>query len=588
MRNLALGDTGITVLVSPFACSAGSIAASQSQPLDLVCLAASPAACAKATGYIGSTCGSASSGSSTPNRATSTVSVSAAMLSAGKVAWRLVVDGSNLEPGVSYRMCLDVDGPGGAAGFADTGCPVYVAGVSSIEPTSAEVNRDLTLNVRCSSKGGCRVGAHMAFCDGSVSGTLGEESLRSTRTELRRFGDNWQASLSTNGLTVGSYYQLCVDLDGRGSAQTWTATGLPFFVTGGVNATPAALERASGAVVKIRCLTGCVAGKTQAYLAKECSAQRFGGGSAASYVLSLALSQPWVTSDSERSRAATLLEEPGAPYGNYLATMDLTPLRAGLTARLCIDYAGSGVAAGDSGVGIYMAGVKGMQQRAVRRAPAQVLQITCSVGCVTFVTEAYLSTACPPSLPAVGAGAAPSSSSVSTLSGRFLGAAPNFEVTLDTSKLLLGKNYRLCTDLDGAVGSLPAGDSSVQVHVSALEARDATNGILKVQRAKAQAVRILCNEGCGMSTRVTLIAENSTCADVAKAALSSGYLVADGYAAASGALGGFGTAAWTVQIDASALSVGAGARLCADLDGYGVVFQAGDIGVTVLIVKAPS
>ncbi|CAE8732740.1 unnamed protein product, partial [Polarella glacialis] len=108
-----------------------------------------------------------------------------------------------------------------------------------------------------------------------------------------------------------------------------------------------------------------------------------------------------------------------------------------------------------------------------------VLQITCSVGCVTFVTEAYLSTACPPSLPAVGAGAAPSSSSVSTLSGRFLGAAPNFEVTLDTSKLLLGKNYRLCTDLDGAVGSLPAGDSSVQVHVSALEARDATNGILK-------------------------------------------------------------------------------------------------------------
>jgi hypothetical protein len=173
---------------------------------------------------------------------------------------------------------------------------------------------------------------------------------------------------------------------------------------------------------------------------------------------------------------------------------------------------------------------------------------------------------------------------MSTKVGRLLGNTPSFDVTLDTSLLVLGHNYRVCTDLDGDIGPLQVGDSGLSVHVSAMRVQNASDRV-QVSNTYGQEIKLICSEGCSLSTRVTILAASVTNCTSATGSEPTAALQADGFVAGAGAFGGFGTSAWKVQLDLSGLAVGA-YRLCGDLDGYGWKFTAGDVGIGVDVVDA--
>jgi len=625
---LALGDTGLEVFVSPFACGgSGTVTTSHAQPIELACNALSPEHCSAAVGYLGTACdgaGASPAGLRAPQlstRNTAMAPVTAAISAAAQKAvnpqatpaWRMLVDASGLEPGLSYRVCLDVDGPG-PADFADSGCRAYVAGVLAVEPETVEADRPQQFTLHCAHGLGCRVGTRVALCNADMVGTGGDAFRRTPVALLQRTDVAWQVTLSLAGLEVGNHYQVCVDLHGVARDPAWVATGHRIFLTGGITASPASLRRASGERLSITCQRGCSTA-TQVFIASTCQG-RFAAVAAAAYESEMPLSRKWTAEQVETTRLAPLVKttgsalakDSGVAVGAWTVTLDLQMLRAGLPARLCIDY-GGGIASGrpnvgDSGIAVYVAGITAASIM-LRRSAQEALLLTCAQGCSVGVSEAFLAKACTPALPAAIAASKPGSaqefnggggpSTAWTARGRLHGAAPTFEVMLDTRSLRLGQDYRVCADLDGPMGSLPLADTGLTVHVSAVALRAAAAGPgggpraraaeqhLAVKQAAAQTLLLACTEGCGVASRIFLA---SACSGGGGGSTDpyATFLVPDGFVAGGGSLGGFGASAWRATLDLSSLALGR-YRLCADLDGLGQAYAPGDTGVEVEVTS---
>jgi hypothetical protein len=151
-----------------------------------------------------------------------------------------------------------------------------------------------------------------------------------------------------------------------------------------------------------------------------------------------------------------------------------------------------------------------------------------------------------------------------------------FEVKFDTTGLELGRDYRLCSDLDGASGPLASSDTGLTVHVSAVSLRSGGSSV-SIPRSFAE-IQLLCVERCG-GARAFLVADSMTCSETD---LVGWPLLPDGWHATGGVLGGYGTSAWILKFDATSLSAG-NHRLCLDLDGASSLYIPGDSGIMVQV-----
>lgn len=416
------------------------------------------------------------------------------------------------------------------------------------------------LEIRCS---GCSTRSQVSLCDGGLTGAV---AVRAPAAGLRPRGVAWEAVVKTDTLIPGGNYQLCISSASSPSPQAWVATQLSIFVSGSVSARPSATPRVSGAALLITC-TRCST-STQVLLAASC------GPSVAASSLAASTS-PGPSQEEYRTSPAFLLQAPGASSGTWSVSLDLRPLRAGLMARLCIDYDGPGsLQLVDSGAAVYVAGVTAVGRAVVWRSAAEMLQLTCEDGCLAGVSEIFLATTCagPAMGTTVGIGIA------RTGAARLAGVYATFEVVLDTSCLSLGVDYRLCSDLDGA-GGLLAGDTGLLVHVSAIRGRTSDAVNTAIRHAPSQTLLLECWEGCSAGTHVTLA---GSCAPGATGPTGAGATGA-GVGTGAGLSPDGSRGAWRITVDASALAPGR-YRLCADLDGFGVLFSSGDTGVEVDIL----
>jgi len=610
---LGLGDTGLALLVSPFVCSSSGLQSSAStatlvapaagQTIEMACVAAASSACSSAVGYLGKTCNAADAqGSPAARRSWSSgiASVVASKTGHGEAnpLWRLKVDASNLEPGTVYQVCLAADGVR-TGSFEDTGCRAYVAGITAVEPASFQAGRAgmHRFVLHCNNAGGCRPGLPVALCDQRA---LGAKVIRRTEPAvLTRTGSVWEVTLNIAGLSVGSYYQLCVGQGQASTDQAYLPTGLALFGSGNVTVQPVSVPRRSGVLLRMECRSGCST-STEVFLGTTCLPSAFSGLSTAPYQRSLYLSSPWSV-PSVRTRPGTLVQDTSAPEGKtiWMVTLDASPLQPGTVVKVCVDYDGAAgqQLSGDSGATIYMAGVTALNRYGLPRSAQESLQLTCAEGCTNMVSEAYLAVSCDTSsAPSVGTGSnapRPFPQADRTPRAVMTGIAPNFRVVLDTRALPLGFNYSLCTDLDGKAPALSSGNTGLRVHAAAVALRrlpgsgsataaGASQHVATLARASKQTLRLVCAQGCSRASSALLVPQGQSCTSPA---VADSMLTPDGEVARAGALGGYGSEAWRVELDTSTISAGR-YRLCIDLDGAASKFAPGDTGD--LVEVAPS
>jgi hypothetical protein len=621
------GETGLVVMVTPLAANPrGSLVQPKAgQILDLACVADSATACSSAVGYLGYDC-------NIPSRAnevggtweTSWSSITATVLTPGsKPSWRMTFDASNLRQGSAYKLCLDADGPKGPATFIDTGYWAYVSGAAAIEPTviyAASSSTVVEFTVTCLeslTKGssttfsqqpaGCRAGGHAALCEsGRGAGRGGEDIRRTPRAQLVRSGSKWRASLNVAGLVAGTYYSLCIDIDGNGATHALVSTSILVFVTTSVVLNVQSLSSAQGRDVTLTCLK-CES-SFKAFFANSCvpALEEFNG---AAYVNSLRLQPPWTTPASYRTRTVPIVPQAltagslsfGArgAVGTWTAEFDMQPLPIGLEARLCLGYGGqdTGERVGDSGASVYVAGVTALQTPALQRGPKVALVLTCADGCKPGVTEAFISSSCAALQTQTGNVGSPrnplgsgfsgygmgGTSTYSGTSGVVVGGVPNYTLYADTRSLLIGLSYRVCIDHDGAAGPLPFADSRLLVTISSVALQ--TGGTeVTIERTTAQIIKLRCTEGCKLSSRLFLVTTTAACIDQNKVSTTVP-IQPDGLTSSAGAFGGYGTAGWKVTFDASSIPI-ASYRLCVDLDGFGTTYAPGNTEILVNVISA--
>jgi len=588
---LALQDTGFTLFVSPFACSGlgggAGINPAPAQTLELRCVASKTASCASATGYLGKTCDTPGI-SSMPRKywASPVASIQASLEAHNRAvpAWKLVVDASSLEPGSSYHVCISPKGGHKPEDFIDLGCKVYVAGIASVEPVSIQVNQQphqrQHFDVHCASTSGCRVGMPVALCDTRSPGK--QVTKRTEQAMLQRARDRWEVSLSPAGLVAGNYYKLCVDMESGAMDTALIDTGVALFARGGTSVEPSFAQRRSGVILRLRCDIGCNS-RTEIFLSSTCQPDEL---SFAPYRGRVELHKP--ASPILKTRSERVIEDPDNTIEGvifWIATIDLQPLQAGTTVKLCVDYDGAtgSQLSGDSGATLYIAGVIAVNRTSIRRGMNQALMLSCTEGCIDRISQAFLALDCAQEKYLAGVN---SPHSTSTARATMVGSpSKGFEVVLDTRNLPVGAELSLCTDLDGTKPGLVAGDSGHRLHATAIafwNSTASTQGHISISQTGGQEIRLSCQGGCTMDTTVTLVAHTAKCS--ASTTTIAG-LLPDGEAAYAGALGGFGNIAWKAIFDASQLAVGK-YRLCADLDGHGPLYSSGDTDELVDVVKS--
>jgi len=182
------------------------------------------------------------------------------------------------------------------------------------------------------------------------------------------------------------------------------------------------------------------------------------------------------------------------------------------------------------------------------------------------------------------------------------GVFPSFTLPLQGAEgLAPGQAYRLCVDLDGLGVEYSAGDSGILIHISPVEIVGAEPVML--QQGTGQILQLLCHNGA--STAVCNPASTAFLAltpDIRHPGLTQipcdavsnpGHpgqsrtidttFVPHGPGIDHGAVySGYGSQQWNIILDTTLLAAGS-YRLCVDLDGYGTLFQPGDVGANVVV-----
>ncbi|CAJ1442143.1 unnamed protein product [Effrenium voratum] len=387
--------------------------------------------------------------------------------------WTWTIDATNLSPGRQFRVCADVDGAAGTKPFGDTGSMIYTSPFSEVLTKGINVATLQTVNVRCAT--GCSESTrvylalrsitpsnlYVKVCDSTVNDGVmrsnGNENTGSV-TLVHKSGDLWAVeNIDASALIAGRYYGLCTDVDGPVANLAFGDTGFMVYVSGLEAISPQAIRQAFAQEIQLTC-PYCNPNNdiTQAYIALECDTSLYFG-----FNLPATAS---VNSPTNRLPGPAGVTDPDATK----LYIDARTLDLGGVYHLCVDLDGSNakMAMGDTSFVVYVTAMTSLKPWGILPAANQTVVMTCSSGCVTGVSVAYVGTDCDYTV---------SNGEMTALAGtRTPHASFNKPADLATDDYQAAESHRessatespvIGTDLDGS-GSLPWGNSDLPVYAS--------------------------------------------------------------------------------------------------------------------------
>ena len=372
-------------------------------------------------------------------------------------AW---VDTSGLAPGLTYRVCTDLDGPEGPLGWGDSGLLVYGSPVRTAKPDLvAPAGRSTRMTLVCGA--GCSTRTELHLAEDCIFGKPATDvvSLRPEDASLGEAASTgvsvFTTELRTDGLVPGHTYRLCADHDGLlGRDYSPGDTGISVHASGVLEISPAVVDPSPEQHFRVVCdaAAGC-SFRTTAYLSRM--------GCALNHDVAISSE----TLD-RRTRWAGLEAFGDSVFGLTLDTRALVP---GYHYRLCVDLDGDswprphgfGLHFGASAV-VYFRGVTAIDTVSLSTARSTTLRLTCAA--CSAASKVSVAASCGDEVdvglwlaPVPGARAAAAS---------LRGSAPHFDFEVDATGLRLGAHYRLCVDLDGDGGAQALGDSGIGLFAS--------------------------------------------------------------------------------------------------------------------------
>ncbi|CAJ1359317.1 unnamed protein product, partial [Effrenium voratum] len=475
VANLAFGDTGFMVYVSGLeAISPQAIRQAFAQEIQLTCPYCNPnnditqayiALECDTSLYFGFNLPATASVNSPTNRLPGPAGVT------DPDATKLYIDARTLDLGGVYHLCVDLDGSNAKMAMGDT----------SFVATGPEfMFRACVTGVSVA-----YVGTDCDYTELWTEVSNGEmTALAGTRTPHASFNkpadlaaDDYQVDIDAEGMIPGKHYSFCTDLDGSGSLP-WGNSDLPVYASPVTKTWYYAFYSSTTSEVRLSCELCTV--ETRLYLIDEqnlCDFADFAGQKTGS-----------------ADQAASVGVSPfGDNTGIVVGFLDTTALTTGLRFRVCIDLDGvaTDYAFGDVGFQVYMAAVTA-SGGTISPASGQEITMTCASGCSTD-TMAYLAITCDST---ITDGVIVANGILNSAAVNLVGASPDWTATIDASSLQPGRHYRLCTDLDGATGTMPMGSNDFLWYVSGVSGLPHYKFGLKQQqgvlRATGQVVRLVC------------------------------------------------------------------------------------------------
>lgn len=475
------------------------------------------------------------------------------------------VNASGLKTGLRYQVCVDLDGAGAEKPSGYSLFDVYVSGVISvISPPAVRTSSDVqTVVLECLPDECSEASTAFLAAGCTISANQGPP-LRTSEVSFLPTNNAtlWEVNFPLVGLTMGTNYRICVDMDGSpGLAMASinsTATGLEFPIgesglslyvapLGPSLPPPSTIRSEMNQEVLARCVT------------QPCRTLVLPGSTATAF---LAAADVRCSEAQALTPHSTLRNHPSLPDA-WLVTFDARSLTEGRTYRLCIDADGSRstLQAGDSLVNVF---ISPLQASGSTVMPEQLQQVSlpCVSACVAALAApfAYLVAKAPEDERGCTTMATPFEMPVLLSSHQ----ASHIVATFNASKLIAGYHYELCLAAYRVLEDEPeAGMSGALIFVSGITAARGVlpepQGGLGVQTAAGQGLVLSCGSAanCSTDSEVFLVGEQST----------GSLLTAAGAALTSpAALTPVGQE-WFVTIDASSLTAGKYYLLCVDLFG---------------------
>jgi len=511
--------------------------------------------------------------------------------------WHSIVDASALQNGMVYRICMDYDGIGNEKYFADTFQQVYVLDMAIVTPGIIQaVGQQVFLTcVHCvagstsvylTSEADCDIYTSNGVHVGVSPTTSDAVVLSSTATPHQ-----YLATVDASQLTSGNRYKVCVDLDGGNGTLPFGYTELSTYITGATLADDTVVAAKFGQKFAVVCSVCSTA--TTLHLSKiGCDTTDFDAGQVSNGALGSAF--------------APLVAETSAlvPTAQWSATVDASLLNVGEYYTICTDLDGAttNLASGDAqqfvyvsppniawrsdkitGTNTYVDWIRN-HTNVINSATNQKLQIYCPTGCDANTT-AYLGTTCQSG----ATGAITAMNTKLELEETGIGDYAQgsvYSVTLDTSAVETGKDWKLCLITSGS-GDQP-GWSQLMVHTTPATGIETRHRYFK--QAAGQVITFECPSCVAGVSTVYLAAQFPTFVPCFET--ESGLTLSTKIPSASNSLAALLQNATTLpeakylpnngedfrqfEIDGTRLQSGWYYHICVDRDGEGAVDLYGD------------
>ena len=571
---MPFGDSGLTVLASALHSlrpvyrplnRSSALAAAPGQRLQLECAEH----CNVTTlAYLAGSCGAAP-----PTAAGPGVTLPTALVSTGdpdgadgSTSWFLDLDASSLEPGATYQLCADLDGPAGAAFANDiTGFEVFVTPILAVKSMAVERLAAQALDLHCPvCNQSVEVYLH-ADCGEPAPAASGPAGTPRVALAASSSEVVWVATVDASGLTLGTHYRLCMDVTDLRGGYLVRDSGLAVFVGSFGGLTAAIVRPNTDVELQLTCSTpsSCTEA-VEAHLATACDAE--------TVVSTEAGLNPDAAAPGRRATGyGALRPAVGSVAGvttSWVLPLRVGDLEPGRYYRLCTDLDGhSGEGSvhyldGDSGIVVYMSPADGGDQVSVTFQTEELVMLEACAAC-SAESRAYLAYDCLP----------PFADEQPVQGEPIEFIQPLWWVRVRAQPPLHPfERYRICMDTDGLASnaSRAVGDTGRGfIYLVGMVGQDHT-----IAPAPATRFEFAC-EGCSNETLFRL-------ADFCVPTFVAGFSGAaglDGTAAAGLEADG---SAWAVTLDTSALRPGGTFRVCTDGDGPGPLAE-GDAGWSVYV-----
>jgi hypothetical protein len=276
--------------------------------------------------------------------------------------WYTAVSAADLRVGENFHVCLDYDADGEEFAMGSTGFVIYTSPSEVPKPHVVQPSTTASVSLLCDECTNATAIYLSTECDVTaheLNPYVPSMSFAGPIEYLTASTVGWEVTMDTTNLTLGSFYSVCLDLDGEDAALPFGNTGVLLYVTGAFLLHPAVYADRRSVYIDCKVCTS----ETMLYLSLECDA---------------------TTMD------ADIVPEPGSHTGAealnrhgafWVAHVDASGLDAGRFYAVCVDQDGTapGVGMGDTGLRVYMSGVQHVTA-AIQRGVNQTVNFVCE-GC---------------------------------------------------------------------------------------------------------------------------------------------------------------------------------------------------------------